>query len=465
MAFLVTQGVEPNATSVQVETSSDQDKTIFTQTPPIETNTVNTIEILQNQLNQILVQFCASEIDRNKTASAVLKFGQLANPEASIGNVVQFYIENYEDSFDNLLHFINHVASLDIQQIAYNTLIEAIELNQINVINLLSFENFIRTKVELLDVHHGIERKTYEDLLVKVQDHIKVLIVATDLNKLILFINDSPRPDRIFELIPTIVKGIDLNNFNDMNRIFEFSMQLPTVNQIKLISKVLSEMRYSNRYKHVLHVIIQIRKLRASIDDGSNSREWTAEMKCLLVQLEAQIPSELQELLSAESRWQITFNNSVNFESRYLYYSESAKYSKNLLLLRSNKIYNGWSLFQNSYNSVWIVNNSYGQYISVQYCFHNDSFPTTQLRDESSHTQNNWYLLMSDDLSYFQIKNIFTNQLLVVEDIEEFGNARVALSAQVLDSEIDTTKYSLELESGNYRKLDSNCLNLRRNGY
>lgn len=441
--FLVTQEVKADTTTASTGT-----------------NTVNTIDILQNQLNQILVQFCASEIDRNKTASAILKFGQLANPNASIENVVDFYIENYEESFDNLLHFINHISSLELQLIAYNTLVEAMKLNQINVINLLSFENFIRTKFEVIDDVESIERKNHEDLLLLVGNHIKELIVSTDLNRVIAFINNSTNPDRIFELIPTIVKGIDLNNFTDMNRIFEFSLQLPNVNQIKLISKVLSEMREKTQYKHVFHVIGQIRKLRTSFHQE--------EDKCLLSQLENEVPLQLLQLLSGESRWQIKYYNSDELdelESAFLSYSNSPKYLKNLLFVSSAKVYDGWKFFGESYNSVAIGVSSYNQYLSVEYCFHGDSFPTTKTRTNSDLTQYNWYLLMSDDLSYVQIKNIVTNELLIVDYVREdkATGVRVALSSKC--SDCIASRWSLELVSGSFSSPSLNCNNRKHNRY
>lgn len=100
------------------------------------TKATDTNNVQNRQLNQILMEFCASEIDRNRTSSAILKFGQLPIAELSIKDVVQFHIKYYEETFDNLLNFINHIPSVEVQYIAYNTLIDAIA--SINVINALS---------------------------------------------------------------------------------------------------------------------------------------------------------------------------------------------------------------------------------------------------------------------------------------------------------------------------------------
>lgn len=396
----------------------------------------NTIDILQNQLNQILVQFCASEIDRNKTASAILKFGQLPNATLSIKEVVQFYTENYEESFDNLLHFINHISSVELQQIAYNTLIDAINSNLLNVINVLSFENFIRTKFELFV--NGDERELYEDLLSTIGSHIKKLIVATDLNAVIKYVNSSTNPARIFELIPTIVQGINLNNFTDMNKIFEFSMQLPGVNQLKLIRKVLSVMREKSQYQHIFHVICQIRLLRDSI---IRNEEWITTDICLLSLIESEIPEEIYELVGDENYWKI---KSVGFIGT-LYRSTSQQYNKNLLYVGIDA--GRWCFESQSYNSVRILDKRIHDdfvYMTVEYCFHNDSFPSVRDRDSKDLTQN-WYILMSNDLTYMQLKNMYTNELLFAdEELDMPTQRRVTLSQKCLNC--GSSKWSLELE-------------------
>ncbi len=401
------------------------------------TATIDTIAALQNQLNHILVQFCASEIDRNKTASAISKFGQLADPNASIENIVEFYIENYVENFDNLLNFIDHTSSLELQQKAYDTLVDAMKLNHINVVNLLSFENFIRTKLRLLDGDHSIVLKTYENILLTIDSHVKELVSSTDLNRMLMFINKSSNPDRIFELIPRIIQGIDLNNFTDMNRIFAFSMQLPKINQINLISQVLSEMRNKNQFKHVFHVVIQLNIMRNQFNSG----------EYLIEGLEKLVPKELQELISSRNLLlRIKHFNSGEFESKYLTWLTSPKYSKNILITSSSEAKNIWYLSGQRYNSLAIGSTYNYQFLSVDYCFHNDSFPISKQHDESDPYQLNWYIFMSEDLTYVQIKNLYTNELLVADTIRELASEqasdlRVTLSANCLDC--DESKWSL----------------------
>lgn len=402
-----------------------------------DTNSANTIDVLQNQLNQILVQFCASEIDRNKTASAILKFGQLPNATLSIKEVVQFYTENYEESFDNLLHFIDHISSVELQLLAYNTLIDAMNSDVLNVINVLSFENFIRMKFEFFV--NDDERSVCEDLLSTIGNHLKKLIVSIDLNALIKYINSSSNPARIFDLIPTIVQGINLNNFTDVNKIFEFSMQLPRIIQLKLIRKVLSKMRETSQYQHLFHVISQIRLLRRSVNSGG----WIITDICLLSQIETEIPEEIGRLLVAQNYWFIKSLSLIHALSR----SNSQKYNKNLLFVgNEEKI---WLFETQSYNSVRIRDsNNYNEYLTVEYCFHNESFPTMTERDSNDLTQINWYFIISDDLTYVQIKNIYTNELLISEEISESDGSdrhRVTLSRKC--SHCDSSKWSLKLYS------------------
>jgi len=295
-----------------------------------------------------------------------------------------------------------------------------------NVINLLSFENFIRTKVESID--ENIERSIYDELLTRIGNHIKVFIVGTDLNRVLAYINNSTHPNRILELIPTIVQGINLNNFTDMNRIFDFCQQLPEGNQIQLISKVLSEMREKNQYKHVLHVICQINLLKNAI---RNDRRWTRTEKYLHSGIE--MPFELLKLLrdlSDDNSWQIE-----NVSGNFLYFLGTPKYQK--ALLYTSQSGDNWYFQCQSYNSVAIRSDS--NYLSVEYCFHNESFPTVKGRDNGDLTQLNWYFLMNDDLTTIEIKNIYTNESLISENIFETLDVerrlpRVALRANSSDS-------------------------------
>lgn len=93
------------------------------RTPTTHANAVNTIDMLEMRFSLILVQLCASEIDSNKMNSAMMKFDQLSNANQSITDIVQFYLDNYKENFDNLLEFIDAVPTLELQQLGYNVVI------------------------------------------------------------------------------------------------------------------------------------------------------------------------------------------------------------------------------------------------------------------------------------------------------------------------------------------------------
>lgn len=162
-------------------------------------------------------------------------------------------------------------------------------------------------------------RKIYEEFLNKIGNYFKKLIIATDLKEVIQHIDNSKNRAQILEVIPTIVQGIDLNNFTDVNRFFEFPQRLPKVNQLKLTRKVLSEMRKSSQYEHVFHVICQITLLRNSINRGG----WMVTEINFLSKIVEEIPYQLRLLLLNKNTWQIK----GLFEDTFLYSSASKKYN------------------------------------------------------------------------------------------------------------------------------------------
>ncbi len=351
-----------------------------------------TIDVLRNQFNLILVELCASEIDRQKAKSAILKLDQLANSNALIENVVEYYIENYEN-FDNLLHFINQIPSLETEQRAYNTIVEAMKSNRTNVNDWLIFEKYIRTKIELLDEDHS-EGNTYENTRLTVRNHINEFIKSLeDLDTLAALVDNSTNPDPIFDLIPTIVQRIDLNNFTDMDEIFKFAMQLPKEKQVQLIRKVLYEMHQQHQYKHVFHVITQIKKISKCVQREAwelewecktpvKGAEWTRHDRFLFRELQELVPKELEKLLPDKATHSIKFYNSgdgveanVAYASsdtryNYLYSIDLPKYSKNVLFVFDRD--DSWSFSGHNYNSVTIGNYDNDQYLSVDYCYHKD---------------------------------------------------------------------------------------------
>lgn len=398
-------------------------------------------DYLQNQVNQILVEFCASEIDRNRTVSAIAKLAKLYNPEESIKDVVQFYNNNYEDSFNNLLFFINQLDSHEKRHIAVNTLNDLIDTDQLNLVNVLRFENFIREKLEFSEVNDD-DRKIYEQFLITITKNIKKSIITTDLKEIVKYANNSNDPQRIYDLIPALVQGIDINNFTDMNRIFEFSSQLPIINQLKFLRKLLTKIRNSSQYTHLFHIIRQIKLMRYSIREDY----WPKENICLLYDIEKKIPSKLLPILEMYDTYSIK-NLATN---EFLHYSESEKCNQNLCLFPNEKS-QSWSFpTERNQNAVFIVF-SRTNYLSVQRS--NISLPTAKHFDENDPTQSNWYFVWGDDLDSFQIKNTYTNEFLISDDVHGTNDVlRRPVSLSTNCSHKNSCKWVLS-ERANYSGL------------
>lgn len=410
---------------------------------------MNEMDTIQNaRINDILLESCASEIDRNRTDAAILKFKRLQDTPmgSSIVKVVNFYTTNYADNFDNLVNFIDHL-SPNLQKKAYNTLSDFIESDSISFMSVMSFYNFFRKKL-LTDLDSG-KRKMFEKHFTTTEKLIKKMIAATDLNEILQYTTTSTTNKAvILDCIPLIVQAINLNNFIDVNRIIEISIKLPTVNQLTIIRNVLSEMRKRCQFRHVFHIVCQVKLLRQSMNHGG----WMLAEVNLLTELINEIPYQVRRLVLSQSYWQI---KSLATD-KCLSCLASRKYNKNILLLDTVS-YNWW-IRSHSYRSV-MIRDYYNEYLSVEYSFHNESFPTMRKCDEDDPTQSNWYFLMSDDLTYAQIKNIHTNELLILDDIWETGNdglrrRRVSLSSKSTDCKC--SKWLLKFKSEKFPNLYAN---------
>lgn len=402
------------------------------------------IKAHNKQINEILFESCASEIDRNRTSIAILKFNRLEGHP--IKKVVKFYIANFADNFDNLLHFIDHLSPSNLQRTAYDTLSDELESGSIDIMSVFSFHNFFRKKLSKKLVSE--EKKMYEKHFKKTDELIKKMIAGTDLNEILKHTASSTNKEVIVESIPTIIQAINLNNFTDMNRIFDVSVKLPNLNQLKIIRMFLNEMRKRSQYKHVFHVVCQLKLLRQSINNGG----WMLSEINLLSDIINEIPYQARRILSNGNYWQI---KSLATDKCLLCLA-SRKYNKNILFLDTIS-YNWWIQCQ-SYKSI-IIRDYYNEYLSVEYSFHNESFPTMRKCDEDDPTQSNWYFLMSDDLTYFQLKNIHTNELLTLDDVWETGHdglrrRRVSLSSKSTNS--DCSKWILKLKSEKVPNLFAN---------
>lgn len=398
-------------------------KTI-TATSVIEAPTpVPHIDSCREQVNQILVQMCASEIDRNKTTSAIAKLGQLSNAEDSLKDVVQFFTEHYEDNFNNLLHFIDHILSNELQQVAYNAITDSFD-NGLHFINVFRLDNFVRVKLELTDLNDG-KKRLYEKLLNTISSQLKKFVDETDLSVVVNYTKSSNDPERVYDLILNLVHGVDLNNFTVMNKVFDFSMQLPFSNQLKFIAKILSEMQTKSQYRHVFHVIIQIKQIKQQIRHLIPSRDTL----CLLAKVENQVPTKFRYFVEHENYSSIK-NLATN---EFIFYSESQNDTKDTILVPTVW---SWSIDEapEATNSLLICEVPWFCLGMVQPDSNKTiTIPIAGRPDRYERSPYFWYLLISDDLGSIQIINTLTGKCLIAgdDDQELKGNAlrnRVVLS-------------------------------------
>lgn len=249
------------------------------------------------------------------------------------------------------------------------------------------------------------------------------------------------------EQISKILQDADLTSFSDMDRLVELSAQLPPIDQLSLMREALSNMRSKAQYQHLYHVILQLKFLKESLTES--------EEKDLLSTVEGEIPSAFKPLLSDRTQWKIK-----RFDSEeYIFCSVSPKYDRYILFLDPSTYSLGWLFRGQSSNSSSVFQNIYETfryrpfYLSIEYTFHNESFPVIRsLYEKSDVAQNSWYPLMSNDLAYVQIKNIHTNELLVADNVTDtaadYANyTRVTLSRDCADC--DASKWLLKLQYRN----------------
>ncbi len=128
--------------------------TIYTKRVPAVTTTLidgmTSVDVQpwQTQIGQILVKMCASEIDRNRTTAAMVKLDQLSNAEERLKDVIEFFVQHYEDNLANLLHFIGRVPTTELQQEGSKVLANLIDSNRMAMVSLRI--SFIRSLSSVL---------------------------------------------------------------------------------------------------------------------------------------------------------------------------------------------------------------------------------------------------------------------------------------------------------------------------
>ncbi|KAG4075063.1 hypothetical protein HA402_008128 [Bradysia odoriphaga] len=398
-----------------------------TLTRPIRAATTSLIDATTNvvaqqdirsQFDQILVDMCASEIDRNRTSSAMVKLNQMSNAKEQLGDVVKFFTQHYVDNFDSLLRFIDQIVTTELHQEACNVLSNIIDSNGLDLVNVLRFENFIYTRLENATTDEG------KDFYGKIHTSISHFI-SQRVNEFV----DSIKGFSNFDVVPNLARVVDLNSFDAMDKVLEIIELIPYENQMQFVGKILSRMRNESSYKHVYHILIRIMFLKYSRSDFNN---------CILLQIENELPSKLKPLFTLENDWGIENVATKEFMNP----SDSRNRTRNVLL--SSQSRSLWAPFRSAFiHDSKMFFFCFGGYNCLSIASNNNqSIPVVESVDmrDPDRTLSHWYLLMSNDLDTFQIKRTDTDQCLNASDEQVLENGE--LRRQVLFTECDLDSLS-----------------------
>lgn len=99
------------------------------------------------------------------------------------------------------------------------------------IVDVLSFEKFVGEKINNIAIDNvdeatGQGRTIYHPILRVITELITEMTVKSDITEIIKFANRSSDAEkaRIYDLIPTIVKRIDWNDYGNMKKIFESTL-------------------------------------------------------------------------------------------------------------------------------------------------------------------------------------------------------------------------------------------------
>ncbi|XP_037044554.1 uncharacterized protein LOC119080358 [Bradysia coprophila] len=386
---------------------------------------------IRSQFDQILVQMCASEIDRNRTSSAMVKLDQMSNAKEQFGDVVKFFTQHYVDNFDNLLRFIDQIVTTELRQEACNVLSNTIDSNGLDLVNVLRFENFIYTRLESTATDEG------KDFYVKIHTNVSHYI-SQRLNDFVASIKGTSNVD----VVPNLARVVDLNSFDAMNKVLEITEAIPYQNQMQFVGKILSRMRNESNYKHVYHILTRIMSLKYSRSDFNN---------CILLQIENELPSKLKPLFTSDGDWSI--ENVATKE--FMYPPDSRNRTRNVLLSPQSRSL--WVPFRNAYiHDSEIFFFCYGVYNCLSVVSNNNvSIPIIEAVDmrDPDRTLSHWYLLMSNDLDTFQIKRTDTDQCLNASEEQVLENGELRRQVLFTECGLDSLSSRWQFRAGDPKQF------------
>lgn len=256
----------------------------------------------EREIRQMRIELCASEIDRNKIASALTKFNKFPDGEQVIKDIVKYYIENHQENFDNLLVFLNEVKS-NVKQTSYQTLFELSDLNIVGVPYVLHMYSFIKQNHSENEVYSNQFYKTVETVTFNA-------LKKADLTELVNFASDNRTKENIKNLVPLIVRSIYNNNPDDITKLLQLSSNFKNFTQkVKVLHLLLKQALPDNNTRHLFLIFDQIKAIKKEV---SNRYDDIRDSNiCLLLSLEKDIPDNYKPYMSHYTTWNIKsiFNN------------------------------------------------------------------------------------------------------------------------------------------------------------
>lgn len=365
--------------------------------------------VVEKEVRDSRIDLCLSEIDRNRTESALEKFQQIKDNHLAVVEIVDFYVENYQNNFLNLIQFLK-VLNVKAKEHGYGTLLELIESNRVNVLNVLTLNNFIGN----VEWESEILSKLYEDI------ERKTVVTLKNLNLtefMTTYASDYESEEKLADFIPMIVEVIYENNPNDIVKLFEFFHFLKSVShKIKLVRALLITVPYNN-VKHLSMIINYQKMLKKRV---SNSYFILPENYDALTSMEKDFPNYLTPYMNENNTWAI--KNVYNNEYLQPHLSNGSFYELLYTSPPSQRNVSKWrytgSFFDNSSLFVWSENSAIPKHLSLYKCVHRGSivflkaiYPTHPSYKTLLYNLY-WTVEVDDKLKFFEIKNSATGEFL-----------------------------------------------------
>lgn len=400
---------------------------------------------IEKEVRDFRLDLCLSEIDRNRTVSALEKFKQIKDNHLAVVEMVDFYVENYENNFLNLIQFLNHL-NLTAKEHGFGTLLQLIKSNRVNVLNVLTLNDFIENE----DSENEVISKLYENIEASTVLMLKELNLTDFMST---YANDYQSEEKLTTFIPLIVKIVYENSPNDFVKLLELFHFLKSVShQIKLLHALLKAALPNRNAKHLSMIINYQKMLKRRVSNSYFNRQENYEA---LTSIEKDFPEFFKPFMNDSNTWAI---KSI-YNSEYLQpHLNNASYYE--LLYTSPRIqdnvskwrYSG-SFFDNSSLLVWGEKSAVSKHLSLYKCVHKGSIVFLKAIDPTYSLYKTllynlyWTVEVDDNMKFFQIKNSATGEFLSASDTDATTDDGVRKRKVVISKEAnEKTKWKFEID-------------------